>query len=47
VHDIRKQGNAFTGKPRPFKVSANKLLKAKGSYDFLPVVLEILFFCYS
>ena len=33
VQDIRKQSNAFTGKPRPVKVSANKLSKAKGSHD--------------
>ena len=33
VQDIHKQSNAFTGKPKPVKVSANKLSKAKGSHD--------------
>ena len=33
IQDIRKQSNAFTGKPRPVKVSANKLSKANGSHD--------------
>ena len=31
MQDIHKQSNAFTGKPRPVKVSTNKLSKVKGS----------------
>ena len=33
MQDIHKQRNTFTGKPRPVKVGANKLSKAKGSHD--------------
>ena len=33
MQDIYKHSNTFTGKPRPVKMSANKLSKAKGSHD--------------
>jgi len=33
VKDIRKQSNAFTGKQRPAKVTANKLSKDEGNHD--------------